>query len=547
MRLSQGNELGETARLPSSAILYSALVLGFAHVVRFLRFDFLMFDRGGIVDMKSTLITVGVVVVMLAASLWLLAWWFAYDPAPGLAVSGPLMDDPLGHRARDEARRAARIIDFGSIFQKTGDPVDGAGHWPRFRGPDLNNISPESIPLADTFPDSGPPRLWSLDVAPGYAGAAVFKGRIYLMDYTDAAPQPGDILRCLSLEDGREFWRSGYGIHIANNHGVTRTTPAVTERYTVTLGPMGHVMCVDTDSGRVRWGIDLIKTYGTRNLSKCWYAGQCPLIDNGLAIIAPVGTNVLMMGVSCETGEVLWQAPTPPRWRMSHASITPMTVDGLKTYVYASVNGVAGVAADGPGAGRLLWMTEDWGSSVVMPSPVVLDDNRLFVTSGYDGGCAVFKLHREGDGVRCETLYTFAGPERAPSCFSSYQQTPVYAFGHLFGIQSNNAKQFKMEFVCADPGEPGCRMVWNSGPDTIFTSKKKEEAWGPYVLADGKFYVVGDTGLLVLFRATTERCEKLGQWQLMDGHEVWGPLALTQGRLLIRDMTRLMCFDIRKQ
>ena len=39
-----------------------------------------------------------------------------------------------------------------------------------------------------------------------------------------------DVLRCLSLADGREIWRRWYRTGAKRNHGVSRTVPAVTER-----------------------------------------------------------------------------------------------------------------------------------------------------------------------------------------------------------------------------------------------------------------------------------------------------------------------------
>ncbi|GAG51327.1 unnamed protein product, partial [marine sediment metagenome] len=32
---------------------------------------------------------------------------------------------------------------------------------------------------------------------------------------------------------------------------------------------------------------------------------------------------------------------------------------------------------------------------------------------------------------------------------------------------------------------------------------------------------------------------------LEDGHEAWGPLALAGGRLILRDLTRMVCLDLR--
>jgi len=46
-----------------------------------------------------------------------------------------------------------------------------------------------------------------------------------------------NVLRCLSLADGREIWRFNYSGQVKRNHGVSRTIPAVTEQYVVALGP----------------------------------------------------------------------------------------------------------------------------------------------------------------------------------------------------------------------------------------------------------------------------------------------------------------------
>jgi outer membrane protein assembly factor BamB len=56
----------------------------------------------------------------------------------------------------------------------------------------------------------------------------------------------------------------------------------------------------------------------------------------------------------------------------------------------------------------------------------------------------------------------------------------------------------------------------------------------------------GDSGLLRLLEATTEGYRELASAQVLSGHDVWAPLALSQGRLVIRDLTRMVCLDLRK-
>ena len=165
--------------------------------------------------------------------------------------------------------------------------------------------------------------LWSVEVGEGYAGPAVLEGRVYLLDYDQK--KQADVVRCLSLADGKEIWRYSYPVKIKRFHGMSRTVPAVTDKYVVTLGPKGHVTCLDSKTGEFRWMLNLVKEYGTTIPQ--WYAAQCPLIDDGKAIIAPGGT-VLMMAVDCETGKIVWQTPNPDKWVMTHSSIVPDGVQG---------------------------------------------------------------------------------------------------------------------------------------------------------------------------------------------------------------------------
>lgn len=493
--------------------------------------------------MTSRFLNIIIAILILCAGVGAIAWWLQSPPSEQIEPRLPGMDDPSGRKQAYLKRRAAEVVLFGEIHEQfdTLVPADGPS-WPRFRGPLLDNTVSHPVPIGPPFRGGQPRHLWTLNVAPGYAGAAVHKGRVFVMDHI---VKTGDILRCFTLDTGKEIWRSGYRIEIASNHGITRTVPTVTDRYTVTMGPMGHVMCVDTDTGKLRWGIDLIKEYGTRELSQCWYAGQCPLIDDNIAVIAPVGTGILMMGVDCETGRLRWTTPHTQGWQMSHSSIVPMTILGTRMYVYAAAGGVAGIAADEPHCGTILWESKDWTSSVVMPSPVQVSSNRIFVTSGYGGGSALLEINKTNDAFTATAVYSYGDRRTYRKCFSTYQHTPILLDGHLFGIQCNDGRKHRMKFVCVDPHPPGGAFIWNSDSDTVLTAKGKREAWGPYLLAGNTFFVMGDAGNLVAFEATTKRCNKLGEWQLLEkGYEVWGPMALAGTKLIIRDINRLACYEL---
>ena len=141
----------------------------------------------------------------------------------------------------------------------------------------------------------------------------------------------------------------------------------------MSIGPRCHVLCVETETGAFRWGLDLVADYGAH--VPLWYTGQCPLLDDGIAVLAP-GGKALMMGVECETGKVLWQTPNEDGWKMSHSSIMPMTLLGKRTYVYCAIEGIVGVSAEKGEMGKILWKTAAWNHPVTAPSPVPAGDSR---------------------------------------------------------------------------------------------------------------------------------------------------------------------------
>ena len=65
------------------------------------------------------------------------------------------------------------------------------------------------------------------------------------------------------------------------------------------------------------------------------------------------------------------------------------------------------------------------------------------------------------------------------------------------------------------------------------------------MLADGMFIVVeGTTGMVRLLDANADHYEELGSFQLLTGPDAWAPPVVSHGRLLVRDMAKLICVDI---
>ena len=307
-----------------------------------------------------------------------------------------------------EKFRAPYVPVEGELERGSGVPSQILGTWSQFRGNNRDAISPETIPLRKNWSDTNPPPvLWGLPLGEGFAGFAVRNGRVYIIDYD--MENERDALRCLSLDDGQEIWRYSYPVRIKKNHGMSRTIPAVTDKYCISIGPKCHVLCVDAITGEEKWLIDLRHEYGT--VEPDWYMGQCPLIatlpgsERPSIILAPVGPEALMVALDCETKEEVWRTPNPFGWNVAHTSIMPMMLDGQQTFVYFSGEGLVGVrAADG----EILWSTTGRRAGMATcSSPVILPENRVFYCGGYTTGTAMIQIAKKPQTEQYEATTLF--------------------------------------------------------------------------------------------------------------------------------------------
>lgn len=453
----------------------------------------------------------------------LLIAWLSADAGSELTYRLPGTDGKPAKTAdaNEPIKIAGELTTFGGV------PADLPGEWPRFRGPNFDAISTQETPPARNWPAGGPKILWSIDVGEGYAGAAILDGRVYLLDYDREAQS--DVVRCLSLEDGRDIWRYSYPVEVKRYHGMSRTVPAVTTEYVVTIGPKAHVTCLDSKTGEFRWMYNLVREFNTTVPD--WYAGQCPLIEDGKAIIAP-GGDALVMAVDCETGEIVWKTPNPDGWVMTHSSIVPMEFSGKRFYVYSggdsSKGGVVGISAED---GSVLWKTEEWKVRYSVPTPVVVGEDRIFLTAGYgqqELGCGMLRL-TETDG-RISASFEFIHPI---TVFGSIQQSPIYYEGYIYGVRSDR------QLVCLDLDG---NVVWTST-----SANKFGRNGGPYAIVNGLLYVMDDDGNLTLVQADPSGYKPLAQAKVLDGHESWGPMAIASNRMIVRDTLRMICLDISEQ
>ncbi|MCX6249419.1 MAG: PQQ-binding-like beta-propeller repeat protein [Bacteroidetes bacterium] len=455
-----------------------------------------------------------------------MGWWIFHDPVKSLKLSVPGMD-----MQGVQSIAGSQEVKIGENFTAFGntEEIPGPG-WPRFRGSDLDNISKEHLPLTDKWNNLKERIRWKIELGEGHAAPAVYGGRVYLLDYDEK--KKSDALRCFSLTTGKELWRREYKVHLKRNHGLSRTIPAVNDKYAVTIGPKCQVMCVDRLTGDLKWGIDMVKQYGTE--VPFWYTGQCPLLEGDTVVLAP-GGKALLTGINCKTGKPYWETSNPKQWKMSHASVMKATIGGKKMYIYFAIGGVCGVSASGTDTGQVLWEMNKFAPAVVAPSPLVLNDGRILLTAGYGSGTAMIQV-KEKTGTWSVVMLQQFRPQEG---IASEQQTPVFYRGTVFAILPKDAGGGRNQFIAISPGD-GKKLLMTSGKNERF-------GLGPYVVADDKFFILNDDGEMTIARVSASEFTTLDKAKILDGQDAWGPLAVTGGYLLARDSKQLVCIDLRKR
>jgi outer membrane protein assembly factor BamB len=368
------------------------------------------------------------------------------------------------------------------------------------------------------WPDSGPQVLWTVEVGPGYSAAAIVGGRVYFNDYDKEANEW--LVRCLTLDEGKEVWRFKEKRRIRPNHAITRTIPAVDGTYVFALDPKANLHCLDAKTGKELWNKNLVRDYKAR--IPPWYNGQCPLMEEDRLIIA-TGGEALLLALDKSSGEEIWRSPNPENQPMTHASPMPATLGGVKQYLYTTLKGVYGISAKD---GSLLWHAPFKLNVAVAPSPIAVDGEHVFLTSGYNAGSAMFQVTHAGEQFKASKLF-----ELTPAQWNSEVHTPILFKEHLFAV----GKKSRGLFTCLNKnGE----VVWTSQGKAAF-------GLGSFMLADGMFFILeGKTGMLRLVEASTTEYRELASAQILSGHDVWGPMALSNGKLVLRDLTKMVCIEV---
>ncbi len=402
-----------------------------------------------------------------------------------------------------------------------------ADDWPGWRGANRDAVSTESGLLQQWAP-GGPPLAWKASgIGIGYSSVAVAGDRIYTMGDQDGS----QYVLALGREGGRILWKEKLGpTFAARRGGGPRGTPVVDGDRVYALGAEGNLVCLDAATGKKIWSKSLPGDFGGQMMSR-WGWSESPLVDGDRLVFTPGAPDAGLVAVDKATGREIWRAAVPdigPEGKdgAGYSSVVVSNGAGVKQYVQLMGRGVVGIRASD---GQFLWGYNRVANGTANVSTPIVRGNLVFASTGYRTGSALLELERSGDGVKARERYFLDA-----KILQSHHGGLVLVGDYLYAGHGHN-KGFP---ICVEL-ESG-KVAWggdirNAGTDSATV-----------VYADGRVYFRYQNGIILLVEASPSGYVEKGTLEIPDlTSPSWPHLAISDGRLYVREQDLLYCYDLR--
>jgi len=402
-----------------------------------------------------------------------------------------------------------------------------AADWPGYLGPKRDGTSSEKG-LLRAWPKEGPKVLWTTPVGAGYGGPAISGGKVYLLDRDDKV---GDNLRSLDFATGKELWTFAYDAPGRFDHPGSRTTPTVDGNNVYSLGPLGDLYCINTSTQKPVWHKNVWKDLGGQQLPR-WALTQNPLIYRNLVIVASQTPQASVVAYDKLTGEPNWQSPVLSGG-VGYVSPSIVKVGGEDHLVMIMAargfgRGAGGGSVNGldPLSGKVLWTYGNWQCGIPVPHAVDAGEGRLLITGGYSAGSAMIKIQKTADGSY-EVTELFKNPD-----FGAHTQPPVLYKDHFYAHYTINERSDGLVAMSMDG-----QVKWKTGQQPPFVR-------GGSVLADGLMLITDGNTKLYLIEPSPGGFKPLASAVVLEPGDNWAPLALVDGKLLVRGQKELKVLQV---
>ena len=454
----------------------------------------------------STLALIAYSALYIIVGVWILKAtgnvtvdWPGYGFPPGLAWASPSLS--------------------ASNWEKSTAAIDAnaTGSWPGFRGAKRDGVYTNSAIRTDW--DQSPPRLlWKTKVGEGHSSMTIAQGLVF----TQEQRTEGEVVAAYNIADGKGVWNHIHQGEFTDKYGMggkgPRSTPTWDDGHLYVISATGHLSCHNAMTGKVIWEKNIVEEYETRNLM----FGMCaaPLVAGEKLIItagAKARGRKTVLALDKATGKELWATE-----HGTQAYMSPMAVKlaGGEQLVITSGGEVLGLS---PENGDALW-SHRWsvshGNNIAQP--IAVRDEQIFISAGYNKGCALLQVTKEGDEFNVKELWK---NDRLKNKFTS----SVLHESHLYGLDDQDDKRTALVCLEAATGKEKWR-----GDDF---------GHGQLLLADEHLVILSEKGEIALVKASPKSFQQIARIPALTG-KTWNNPAIAGGHLYIRNSSEMVCYDI---
>jgi outer membrane protein assembly factor BamB len=402
---------------------------------------------------------------------------------------------------------------FGRLMAATllSVALAAAADWNQWRGPNRDGIA-SGFKAPATWANDALVKKWSVAVGEGHSSPVIAGDRVYIF----AREDDKEIMRCLSLADGKVIWRADYAAPYemnpaARGHGKgPKSTPVVADGRIFAHGINGHLSAYDAKTGAVLWRKDFTGDF--KATAPVFGAAASPIVD-GSNVILHVGgeNNGALTAFDVATGKVNW------RWDgdgPAYASPVIATLGGIRQLITQSQKHCVAVS---PADGKLLWkipFTTSYDQSSV--TPVVAGDLVIF------------------GGIQKPTFAVkVTGQEPTPAWdareITMYMSSPVLDGTTLYGMSDKQrGSLFAMNAITGE-------VLWK-GEGRLGDNASLTDV-GSVLL------VVSTSGEMTVQQKMGNSLKELASYKVADS-PVWASPAVAEDQILIKDKTALTLFKV---
>ena len=293
-----------------------------------------------------------------------------------------------------------------------------------------------------------------------------------------------------------------------------RGTPTVDGDRLYTEGGNGDVTCLDIETGKTIWHVNLVTDFGGGRPG--WGYSESPLLDGNILFVTPGGKDGTLIALNKKTGEPIWRTSGVTEGA-HYSSPVVAEIGGQKQIVQFGRESVFGVTFDD---GNFLWKYSEAANGTANCATPIIDGDYVLTSSAYGTGGGLVKISSEGKAQKADEKWF-------DKAFANHHGGLVKIDDHVYGFGQGGL--LCVNFLTG-------KIAWQD----------KSVSKGSLIYADGQLYCLGERHEVALVDANPEAYSEKGRFKIENlGRPSWAHPVVANGRFYIRNQNRLTAYDVK--